>query len=64
MVAFAKLRPLKPPKVNKNKKPIVKAVGVTAVIEALHKVSNQLNILIPVGRAITELFIIKLYRHQ
>ena len=54
MDAFAKVKPLKPPKLNKNKKPMLKAVGVTTIIEALHKVSNQLNILIPVGRAITE----------
>ena len=54
MVAFAKLRPLKPPKVNKNKNPIAKRLGVITIIEPLHKLAHQLNILIPVGRAITE----------
>jgi hypothetical protein len=51
---FAKVKPVKPPKLNKNKNPIAKAVGVTTISEPLHKVSNQLNILIPVGSAITE----------
>ena len=58
MDAFAKVKPLKPPKLNKNKKPMLKAVAVTYIIEALHKVSNQLNILIPVGRAITEVAVV------
>ena len=29
MDAFAKVNPLKPPKLNKNKKPMLKAVAVT-----------------------------------
>ncbi len=48
------MKPVKPPKVNKNKKPIAKTIGVLTVIEPVHKVANQLNILIPVGIAITE----------
>jgi site-specific recombinase XerC len=49
-----KVNPVKPPKVNKNKKPIPKAVGVITIRQLLHVPDNQLNILIPVGRAITE----------
>ena len=48
------MKPVKPPKVNKNKKPNAKTIGVLTVIEPVHKVANQLNILIPVGIAITE----------
>ena len=54
MDPFAKVNPVKPPKVNKNKNPIAKRLGVITIIEPLHKLANQLNILIPVGRAITE----------
>jgi len=54
MDPLAKVNPVKPPKVNKNKNPIAKAFGVIRIIEPLHKLPNQLNILIPVGRAITE----------
>ena len=39
---------MKPPKVNKNKKPKAKRLGVITVIDPVHKVPNQLNILIPV----------------
>ena len=46
------MKPVKPPKVNKNKKPIAKTIGVLTVIEPVHKVANQLNILIPVGTAL------------
>ena len=54
MDPFAKVNPVKPPKVNKNKNPIAKRLGVITIIEPLHKLANQLNILIPVGRAMTE----------
>ena len=54
MDPFANVNPLKPPKLNKNKNPMLKAVAVTTINEALHKVATQLNILIPVGRAMTE----------
>ena len=45
---------MKPPKVNKNKKPKLKRLGIISVISPVNKVPNQLNILIPVGRAITD----------
>ena len=48
MDPFAKVNPLKPPKVNKNKNPIAKRLGVITIIEPLHKLAHQLNILIPV----------------
>ena len=54
MDPFAKVNPVKPPKVNNIRNPIAKAFGVITIIEPLHKLPNQLNILIPVGRAITE----------
>ena len=50
---------MKPPKVNKNKKPKAKRLGVITVIDPVHKVPNQLNILIPVGIAITEVVAVK-----
>ena len=52
--ALANTNPVKPPKVNKNKKPIAKSIGVLGVIDPVHKVATQLNILIPVGNAITD----------
>ena len=54
MDPFAKVNPVKPPKLNKNKNPIAKRLGVSTIIEPLHKLAHQLNILIPVGRAMTE----------
>ena len=48
------MKPVKPPKANKNKKPIEKSTGVLTVIEPVHAVANQLNILAPVGIAIHE----------
>ena len=45
---------MKPPKLNKNKKPKAKRLGVISVIDPVHKVANQLNSFIPVGIAITE----------
>lgn len=59
MDPFAKVKPVKPPKLNKNKKPMLKLLGVCEEVEPLHKVSNQLNILIPVGSAITEVAAVK-----
>jgi hypothetical protein len=50
---------VKPPKVNKNKKPKIKRLVVMIVIEPVHKVPNQLNILIEVGIAITEVVAVK-----
>ena len=41
-------------KVNKDRKAIAKRLGVITISEPLHKLAHQLNILIPVGRAITE----------
>ena len=58
IICFVKIptsaNPVKPPKVNKNKKPIAKSIGVLGVIDPVHKVATQLNILIPVGNAITD----------
>jgi hypothetical protein len=54
MDPLAKVNPVKPPKVNKNKNPIAKRLGVITISEPLHKLAHQLNILIPVGRAMTE----------
>ena len=54
MDPFAKVNPVKPPKLNKHKNPIAKRLPVITMIEPLHKLPNQLTSLIPVGRAITE----------
>jgi hypothetical protein len=54
MDPLAKVNPVKPPKVNKNKNPIAKALLGVTIIEPVNKLANQLNILIPVGRAITD----------
>jgi len=51
--AFAKAIPVKPPIVNKTKKPITNKEGVLILIEPPYKVAIQLKILIPVGTAIT-----------
>ena len=59
MDPFAKVNPVKPPKVNKDRKAIAKRLPVITMIEPLHKLPNQLNILIPVGRAITEVAAVK-----
>ena len=56
MDPFAKVNPVKPPKVNKDRKAIAKRLGVITISEPLHKLAHQLNILIPVGRAITDLY--------
>jgi hypothetical protein len=50
---------VKPPKLNKNKKPKAKRLGIISVISPVNKVPNQLNILIPVGIAITEVVAVK-----
>ena len=48
-----------PPKVNKNKKPAANKIGIPGVTEPVHRVANQLNILIPVGIPITEVAAVK-----
>jgi hypothetical protein len=53
MDAFARVNPVKPPKVNRNKNPIAKRLPVVVLIAPVHRVASQLNIFIPVGRAIT-----------
>ena len=54
MDALARLNPVKPPKVNRNKNPIAKRLHVVVLIAPVHKVPSQLNIFIPVGIAMTE----------
>ena len=54
MAALARLNPVKPPKVNRNKNPVAKRLHVFVLIGELHNVPSQLNIFIPVGRAMTE----------
>jgi hypothetical protein len=50
--ALAKITPVTPPIVNKNKKPIANNIGVPMLIIPPAIVVNQLKILIPVGTAI------------
>jgi hypothetical protein len=59
MAALARLNPVKPPKVNRNKNPIAKRLHVFVLIAELHKVPSQLNIFIPVGSAMTEVPAVK-----
>jgi hypothetical protein len=49
---FDKMMPVKPPKVNRNIKPLAKSIGVVNMILPPNIVAIQLNILIPVGTAI------------
>jgi hypothetical protein len=44
--------PVKPPKVNKEIKPLAKSIGVVITILPPNIVAIQLNILMPVGTAI------------
>jgi len=53
MLALANITPVKPPIVNNAKNPIVKFKDVVNLKDPPYKVANQLNILIPVGTAIT-----------
>jgi len=50
--ALAKITPVTPPNVNKNKKPIANNIGVVISTNPPEIVVNQLKILIPVGTAI------------
>ncbi len=52
MPEFAKATPVRPPKVNKNKKPMANNIGVSKIIDPDHIVASQEKILIPVGTAI------------
>lgn len=49
---FAKIIPVRPPKVNKNKKPTAKYIGVRKSTTPPLIVAIQLKILTPVGTAI------------
>jgi hypothetical protein len=59
MAALARLNPVKPPKVNRNKNPIAKRLDVLVLIPPVHKVPSQLQTFIPVGRAMTEVTAVK-----
>jgi hypothetical protein len=50
--ALARIKPVTPPPVKRNKNPIAYNIGVARIIEPPHKVAIQLKILIPVGTAI------------
>ena len=56
---MARIIPVKPPKEKENKKPITKNKGVIKKKQPDHKVTNQFNILIPVGMAIIEVAVVK-----
>ena len=51
--ALARITPVTPPSVNKKIKPRANNIGVVKVIEPPHIVAIQLNILTPVGTAMT-----------
>ena len=57
MAALARLNPVKPPKVNRNKNPIAKRLHVVVLIAPVHKVPSQLNIFIPVDTNIRPKYI-------
>src|SRR5512135_2593067 len=48
-------RPVKPPSVNRNRKPMANSIGVSKVSEPFHIVATQLNTFTPVGTAISML---------
>ncbi len=50
---IAQTRPVKPPIVNRNRKPIANSIGASKVIEPFHIVATQLNTFTPVGTAIS-----------
>jgi hypothetical protein len=54
--------PVKPPKVNKNMKPLANNIGVFNTIEPPNIVAIQLKILIPVGTAIIIVALVKYAR--
>lgn len=57
--ALAKIIPVKPPSVNKNRNPTVNNIEVFNIIEPPHKVANHEKILIPVGTAIIIVAVVK-----
>jgi len=56
--------PVKPPTVNKKIKPKTKSITVSNLKELPHNVANQLNILIPVGIAISIVAAVKYARES
>ncbi len=50
---IASTRPVKPPSVNRKRKPSANSIGVSKVIEPFHIVATQLNTFTPVGTAIS-----------
>ena len=59
MITLANKIPVNPPKVKVNKKPIIKNKGALNCILEAQRVDTQLNILIPVGIAITVVAVVK-----
>ena len=49
---MASTRPVKPPSVNRNRKPHENSIGVSNESDPFHIVATQLNTLTPVGTAI------------
>lgn len=49
---LASATPVRPPNVNKNKKPSENSIAVSKTIDPPHRVAIQLKIFIPVGTAI------------
>ena len=50
---MASTRPVKPPTVNRNRKPIAKSIGASSEIAPFHIVASQLKTFTPVGTAIS-----------
>jgi hypothetical protein len=59
IIQLAIIKPVNPPKLKLNKKPIIKNKGVNKKKHPDHIVANQFNILIAVGIAIIEVEIVK-----
>jgi hypothetical protein len=62
MPALAKINPVKPPIVNKTKKPKANNIGTLKIKIPCHKVAIQLKTFIPVGIAITIVAAVKYAR--
>ena len=54
IIELERIKPVKPPKVNENRKPMIKKVGVVRNRQVDQIVASQLSIFIPVGIAMIE----------
>lgn len=63
-LAFARITPVSPPTVNRNRNPTLNSIGAVNLSEPPTIVATQLKILIPVGTAIIIVAAVKYAQHQ